>query len=340
MKTFDKKKIAIIWGGEILPYRFFLIDFLSEYYELDVFTKGTKYRGKARIIALKTNNINKIKIQRELFFLNFNKYEKIIVISNFSFLFNLIYLLFGNNRKIISWGFWPTKNKVFNLLRRYIIKRINNNIFYSVDHKRYYSKLIKSFKSEVANNTVDVEYEEKYIEANSILFIGTFNKRKGIIQMIKIIKPLFLKYPKLKFVLVGDGLLMGKVKNFIKTNNLEKKVILKGRIIEPKKLNKLYNSAFCEISLNQAGLSIVRSLGHATPFITLYDAISGGEKSNLIDGYNGYLLKSSKDLIKKVEKIYKDKKLRKTLKSQSLETYKKKCNKEQFLNAFVSAIES
>ena len=42
------------------------------------------------------------------------------------------------------------------------------------------------------------------------------------------------------------------------------------------------------MSYSQAGLSVLQSLGNATPYITTSKAISGGEINNIIEGETGF----------------------------------------------------
>ena len=76
-----------------------------------------------------------------------------------------------------------------------------------------------------------------------------------------------------------------------------KRDILNDSLIE-KILRKFYNKAIMSISLNQAGLSVLNSLGYGVPFITMKNSVTGGERFNIKDKYNGLLLNKTSDLIK------------------------------------------
>ena len=54
-----------------------------------------------------------------------------------------------------------------------------------------------------------------------------------------------------------------------------------------------YKESIFSISYGQAGLSVLQALGFGVPFITKKNAISGGEKYNIKNGYNGFLIEDS-----------------------------------------------
>jgi glycosyltransferase involved in cell wall biosynthesis len=82
---------------------------------------------------------------------------------------------------------------------------------------------------------------------------------------------------------------------------IQNRVIFKGKITSNKDLIEFYRNAFVSVSFGQAGLSVLQSLGYGVPFITKKNAISGGEITNIIDKYNGFLCEDSVESLK--EKI-------------------------------------
>ena len=73
----------------------------------------------------------------------------------------------------------------------------------------------------------------------TLLFVGRLDKQKNVIGILKMMKILKDKKIRNKLIIIGDGPEKKRILEFIKNNNLEKNVILKG-YINP---NKFYKSS-------------------------------------------------------------------------------------------------
>lgn len=96
---------------------------------------------------------------------------------------------------------------------------------------------------------------------------------------------------------MGDGPEFNKIKDLVKENGIDNKVILYGRIIEEEKLRDLFMRSFVCVSPGQAGLTVLKSFGYGVPFVTRQDAVTGGELLNIKNHENGILYSDDKMLV-------------------------------------------
>jgi len=219
-------------------------------------------------------------------------------------------LLFSRKRsyKIIFWGIGvrASQNSAFdsptvlNKLRYYIAKKSDAMIFYT-DYvaKKYKAQGVSEDKIFVMNNTVRVSNtltipEEK----SSILFTGTLNKSKKIFSLLNAYNEackISKSVPVLE--IVGSGADFEEVKTWIANSEIKDKIVLHGAIYNEQELEKIFKRSLACISPGQAGLSVLTSFGHGVPFVTSENAITGGERLNIENNYNGYLFSNEKELI-------------------------------------------
>lgn len=103
-----------------------------------------------------------------------------------------------------------------------------------------------------------------------LLYVGRLTKNKGLELMLEVFNEMSSKFEDLKLIIIGDGPLLDFIKNFIKTYNLGKKIILTGRL-DHEKTCYYYNIATVLLNTGfSAGLPnvIIESLASGTPVIT------------------------------------------------------------------------
>ena len=221
----------------------------------------------------------------------------------------ILMMLLMRKVKWVWWGLEKSKNKFVNLFYQIMMSPRNPVIFYNKELKcnytRYHGNMPGFF---VANNTVHIENSEDLSTAEKDIFlnVGSLQQRKKNIKLISAFKVWHekSKNTKIRLVLIGDGPEMEHLKRHVKTLNLNEFVELAGEIQDPKILKEFYQRAFAAISYGQAGLAVLQSFAFGVPYITGKDAISGGEKFNIVHGYNGLLINQNIDPFSSVFELF------------------------------------
>lgn len=209
--------------------------------------------------------------------------------------------------KLIFWGIGVRASytsdfdapTIMNKIRDYWARRSDAMIFYTQYVKdKYIKNGFSASKLFVMHNTVKVnEYDEGNATRNDLLFIGTLYKVKKIFELLEAYqqaKQITDKLPKLQIVGKGDE--YHAIVQWIKDTNNEENIILHGAVYDESVLAKLFTSSIACLSPGQAGLSVLKSFGYGVPFITHKNAITGGERLNIIDGENGILFNEDSEL--------------------------------------------
>lgn len=198
-------------------------------------------------------------------------------------------------------------DKVYNdIIRKYILKHVDGAIFYDrYPFSKWISKGIDPEKLSISYNTVpyDKQFDIRNKTFDSFIFIGTLYKQKKIFDLLTVYKKTFERFgdntPALE--IVGDGEEYDKIAEWIKLEELESKIIMHGQINDENILRPIFSRAIACISPGQAGLSVQKCFSYGVPFITSYNAITGGEISSIIEGETGFYYNNS---IKGLEKVF------------------------------------
>lgn len=173
-------------------------------------------------------------------------------------------------------------------------------IFYTdYPRNKYLGRGIPKEKMFVALNTVNViKTEIQPFKKESILFVGTLIKQKRLDILLECYKESYdidNSIPTLK--IIGEGSEFENLSGWIKEAGLEHQVFLKGPIYNEEELKEEFLSSFATISADQAGLSVLKSMGYGVPFITNRNAITGGEIFNIEHDINGMLFDENEELV-------------------------------------------
>lgn len=343
------KKILIQYNY-ILHYRKAFFNELAKYYDVTVLHSGKESVTKRDLykeIIVPIKKIGPLYFQSHVISeVKKNHYNIHIALFDVRWINTIISIYFkGGKSKFIWWGAWITKTFIANKIRLYFTKKADANIFYTYEAKKDFVGLgVPDGNLFVANNTFDVgtrikSYEN--INKNRILFVGSLDKRKQNDVLIKAFCNVLPMIPKdIVLTFVGNGVEEGFLRTLTKERGLDTRIEFVGRINEPEKLQGYYKEAIIAVSFGQAGLSVLQSLGFGVPFITKINAISGGEKSNIKNGINGFFSEDSQTSLENtLIKICNNIELAREMGKNAYEYYSKYCTMENMVQGFVDAIE-
>lgn len=184
-----------------------------------------------------------------------------------------------------------------------ILNKSDAIIFYMKNPIEFWGNRIDNRKVFIAHNTVEVIHNNDFNiknKKNRITFIGTLYKEKKIFELIDAFISAKSQIAQDEFLvldIIGDGDEYNNIKTMIQTNLLNNSIILHGSIFNEEILTKIFSESLLCISPDQAGLSVLKCMGNGVPFVTRSNAITGGERLNIIDGENGLLYKTTEELV-------------------------------------------
>lgn len=179
-----------------------------------------------------------------------------------------------------------------------IVRACDAALFYSEYPRNKYARIgIDAQKMFVANNTVAVEKIDVATERKKLIFVGTLYAQKRVDLLLDAYAKAVSQCSGVpNLVIVGDGDEREKLMAQAQELCIADRVSFKGKIEDESILSKLFSEAVACISPDQAGLSVLKSMGYGVPFITMKDAITGGEIFNIVDKQNGVLFEKIEDL--------------------------------------------
>jgi glycosyltransferase involved in cell wall biosynthesis len=307
-----------------------------------------------KILKLEYFNLYNFIIIKNSFRKLCNSFDVVIFMADLHYISFWLLLFNRTKTKLIPWTigirtsykrlYSLTKKKgIIDLIYGMLLNRFDSVIFYMKQPIPYWRGIIDEEKIFVAHNTVDVfENGPKQIKKiNSILFIGSLYKEKKIYELIEayvLAKKNINTKDFFSLNIVGKGEEYSNIELYIKEKKLTNSIFLLGPIYDEDKISKLFSKSILCISPNQAGLSVLKSMGYGVPFVTRENAITGGERFNIINNFNGILYNSSEELVEIISNAFLNKNKHIEMGRNAKQYYKSIATPKHMVNGFIEAI--
>lgn len=296
---------VLILSNKLMHYRVPILELIAEKVDL---TFACEYDGPLdpnwnfKVIRFsKPRQIGPIIFNRENIHKLARRYDVVIALGTITWLKYMFLPWYPKrNYRVIFWGIGVSaslskhfdENRQWDWLRGIFFKRADANIYYTSYPVK--KNLQRGFKAEtlfVANNTVKVLEPEENVKKDSLLFIGTLYQAKGIQVLLKSYREAILRSSRVPALrIIGKGPEEGDIRQWIEDHHLGHSIHMLGPIYNDALKREYIQKAFACISPYQAGLSVLESMGYGTPFVTMKNAITGGEIFNITDQATGCLL--------------------------------------------------
>lgn len=187
----------------------------------------------------------------------------------------------------------------WDLVRKFFYSKANALAFYtSYPIEKYVKMGIPREKMFEAPNTVVVDPVTDALESekDSLLFIGTLYKQKGLQNLLDAYLSLRDLNHLPKLVIIGNGPDKKEIQKWIEDNEMGRQIEMVGAIYDVHEKARFFGKALACISPNQAGLSVLESMGNGVPFVTTRSAITGGEIFNIHHEVDGVIMESGEQL--------------------------------------------
>lgn len=311
VEMIEKKKVLLVLNT-INDYRVETYNLINEAYD---FTVGYNISDKTvkpcefKKIKFNTKKIGPFTVFGKQFWTECKKYDAVITsfdIHNLEFAF----VPFIKRRyKLLTWsiGLRCSYTRPYDVNRKHefldyisylILKAADANIVYMEKARSFWANTkLDQRKIFVAPNTTSVIDSNTQEHKQSILFVGTLYKSKGVDKLITAYSEVFSNSSaNITLDIVGKGDQSEELKELANKLGIANQVIFHGPIYDESKLAVLFRKSLVCVSPTQAGLTIPKSMGYGVPVITRSDAITGGEIYHINPDVNGIIYNDDSEL--------------------------------------------
>lgn len=317
MATETKRPKVLILYNKLFHYRIPVWEILSQRCDLTVTYSLGEVKDYSHLpfrveyLPLRYSRGERFNIQRENLCRKSRQYDAVIIYGDISWLkFSLLPLFTKTPVIVWSLGVSATYDKAFDAnthwdsIRKFFFNLCDAMVFYTDYPIRKYAAMgVRPEKMFEAPNTVRVNPIPEPVQKDSILFIGTLYRAKGMQALLDAYKQL-RHLPTLPILnIIGKGPDYDDILAWIQANELSDKIILRGAIYDIDEKARYFARALACISPRQAGLSVLESMGYGVPFVTTRTAITGGEIFNIHNGEDGILMDDENELTNVIRNI-------------------------------------
>lgn len=345
--------MLIIVQNKILHYRKPLYNLLASKYEVLVVHSGkesiesTDCYKEIILPSLKVGPFYfQIGLWKLLLGLDARKVDGVIAMCDLRWIFSILFMFrFDTVYPWIWWGVDQGASKLSYRLKTLILRRSNPILVYNERIKDDLERRgVSRDKIFVANNTFHVDSSLRRLgnrHKDIFINVGSLDSRKRNDVTIRTFVRLMRKLGRfdLKLILIGDGAERPFLQSIIDSMAAADLVVLVPTINDPFHLAQYYSRSIASVSFGQAGLAVLQSMAFGVPFVTSTNAISGGEKNNIVDGYNGFLCQPTPESLSNVLRLLiEDKQLASRCSMNAFEYYSEHCTIEGMAKGFNDSI--
>jgi len=151
----------------------------------------------------------------------------------------------------------------------------------------------------------------------TITTVARLTKKKGVLDLIDIAVPLIRKYGNVRFLIIGDGPLRGKIEKRIRKLNISQYFHFTGEISRDKVLYLLEHSdIFILPSRKEAfGISILEAMSRGVPVVARDHS---GVSDIVIHGKTGFLANYNREIVSYIEKLIQNPELGKSISNEAM----------------------
>jgi len=192
--------------------------------------------------------------------------------------------------------------------------------------KSYYK--IEDEKISIVPNGVDLTFfNSKTKDPKKIVFSGVMYHHRGLDVLLDAAPNVFKEIPDAKFVLLGDGPEMKKLKEIVKKNNIESNIEFKGWVERHNIPAHLSNSSIgigplkrTAVTENALPIKVLEYMASGLPIVAKTGTLPNDV---LMNNENGYFIDNSTDLSEKIVQLLKNSDIVEKMGKKSLEMVEK-----------------